>query len=48
MTAVEREARVTLSRVVEPGDEVCGRWIREVGAPEAVRWLHGDLGQPRG
>ncbi|WP_328447635.1 DNA-processing protein DprA [Streptomyces sp. NBC_00386] len=48
MTAVEREARVTLSRVVEPGDEVCGRWIREVGAPEAVRWLYGNLGQPRG
>ncbi|MEU9135446.1 DNA-processing protein DprA [Streptomyces sp. NPDC048404] len=48
MTAAEREARVTLSRVVEPGDEVCGRWIREVGAPEAVRWLHGDGGQPRG
>ncbi|MEU6272680.1 DNA-processing protein DprA [Streptomyces populi] len=48
MTAVERGARVTLSRVVEPGDEVCGRWIREVGAPEAVRWLYGDLGQPRG
>lgn len=48
MTAVERQARVTLSRVVEPGDEVCGRWIREVGAPEAVRWLYGDVGQPRG
>ncbi|MET7985967.1 MULTISPECIES: DNA-processing protein DprA [unclassified Streptomyces] len=48
MTAAERGARVTLSRVVEPGDEVCGRWIREVGAPEAVRWLHGDRGQPRG
>ncbi|MFJ7968071.1 DNA-processing protein DprA [Streptomyces sp. NPDC096324] len=48
MTAGERRARATLSRVVEPGDEVCGRWIREVGAPEAVRWLYGDLGQPRG
>ncbi|MEV8034101.1 DNA-processing protein DprA [Streptomyces sp. NPDC002742] len=45
---VERRARVTLSRVLEPGDEVCGRWIREVGAPEAVLWLYGDLGQPRG
>ncbi|MET8132672.1 MULTISPECIES: DNA-processing protein DprA [unclassified Streptomyces] len=48
MTDDERGARVTLSRVVEPGDEVCGRWIREVGAREAVLWLHGDLGQPRG
>ncbi|MFG3172176.1 DNA-processing protein DprA [Streptomyces sp. NPDC048200] len=44
----ERRARVTLSRVVEPGDEVCGRWVREVGAREAVRWLSGGEGQPRG
>ncbi|MET9904526.1 DNA-processing protein DprA [Streptomyces sp. NPDC006446] len=48
MTDDERRARVTLSRVVEPGDEVCGRWLREVGAREAVRWLYGDEGQPRG
>ncbi|MFG2440931.1 DNA-processing protein DprA [Streptomyces sp. NPDC048508] len=44
----ERRARVTLSWVVEPGDEVCGRWVREVGAREAVRWLSGGEGQPRG
>ncbi|MFJ9135327.1 DNA-processing protein DprA [Streptomyces sp. NPDC102256] len=44
----ERRARVTLSRVVEPGDEVCGRWVREAGAREAVRWLSGGEGQPRG
>ncbi|MFJ7304772.1 DNA-processing protein DprA [Streptomyces sp. NPDC099088] len=44
----ERRARVTLSRVVEPGDGVCGRWVREVGAREAVRWLSGGEGQPRG
>ncbi|MFC8963661.1 DNA-processing protein DprA [Streptomyces sp. NPDC057094] len=44
----ERRARATLSRVVEPGDEVCGRWVREVGAREAVRWLSGGEGQPRG
>ncbi|MFD7793888.1 DNA-processing protein DprA [Streptomyces sp. NPDC059759] len=44
----ERRARVTLSRVVEPGDEVCGRWVREVGAREAVRWLSGGESQPRG
>ncbi|MER5469247.1 DNA-processing protein DprA [Streptomyces sp. NPDC002935] len=48
MTDDERRARVTLSRVVEPGDEVCGRWVREIGAREAVRWLYGDDGQPRG
>ncbi|WP_037625118.1 DNA-processing protein DprA [Streptomyces aureus] len=48
MTALERGARVTLSRVVEPGDEVCGRWIGEVGAPEAVRWLYGERERPRG
>ncbi|MFD9462882.1 DNA-processing protein DprA [Streptomyces sp. NPDC060027] len=48
MTDDERRARVTLSRVVEPGDEVCGRWLREVGAREAVRWLYGHEGQPRG
>ncbi|MFF3452396.1 DNA-processing protein DprA [Streptomyces sp. NPDC002667] len=48
MTAAERGARLTLSRVVEPGDEVCGRWIRETGAPEAVRSLYADLGRPPG
>ncbi|MEU8790016.1 DNA-processing protein DprA [Streptomyces sp. NPDC048643] len=48
MTDDERGARVTLSRVVEPGDEVCGRWVREVGAREAVRWLSAGDGQPRG
>jgi DNA processing protein len=48
MTDDEYRARVVLSRVVEPGDEVCGRWVREVGAVAAVRWLHGHEGQPRG
>ncbi|MFD8738563.1 DNA-processing protein DprA [Streptomyces sp. NPDC059618] len=48
MTAADRGARAALSRVVEPGDEVCGRWIGEVGAPEAVRRLHADRGRPRG
>nr|WP_234337016.1 DNA-processing protein DprA [Streptomyces xylophagus] len=32
-------ARVFLCRVVEPGDEVAGRWIRELGAGEVVRRL---------
>ncbi|MEU6305918.1 DNA-processing protein DprA [Streptomyces chartreusis] len=31
--------RVFLSRVVEPGDEVVGRWVREFGVGEAVRRL---------
>ncbi|MFJ9348704.1 DNA-processing protein DprA [Streptomyces sp. NPDC101237] len=32
-------ARVFLARVVEPGDEVAGRWIRERGAHEVARRL---------
>ncbi|MFD6495245.1 DNA-processing protein DprA [Streptomyces sp. NPDC059944] len=48
MTDDERTARVTLSRVVEPGDEVCGRWVREIGAREALRWLSEGDRQPRG
>ncbi|MHB9858761.1 DNA-processing protein DprA [Streptomyces sp. YIM S03343] len=35
----ETLARVFLSRVVEPGDEVAGRWVRERGAGEVVRRL---------
>ncbi|WDF41591.1 DNA-processing protein DprA [Streptomyces sp. T12] len=31
--------RVFLSRVVEPGDEVAGRWVREYGVAEVVRRL---------
>jgi DNA processing protein len=32
-------ARVFLTRVVEPGDEVVGRWVRQCGAGEVVRRL---------
>ncbi|MDV9178071.1 DNA-protecting protein DprA, partial [Streptomyces sp. W16] len=32
-------ARVFLARIVEPGDEVAGRWIRELGAVEVARRL---------
>ena len=32
-------ARVFLTRVIEPGDEVAGRWIRELGAVEVARRL---------
>ncbi|MFC9077668.1 DNA-processing protein DprA [Streptomyces sp. NPDC057062] len=35
----ERLARAVLTRVVEPGDEVAGRWLREWGAEELVRRL---------
>ncbi|MDX2541940.1 DNA-processing protein DprA [Streptomyces sp. WI04-05B] len=37
--AAEGLARVLLTRVVEPGDEVAGRWLRERGAVEVVRRL---------
>ncbi|MFH7338767.1 DNA-processing protein DprA [Streptomyces sp. KHY 26] len=33
--------RVFLGRVVEPGDEVGGRWVREFGVAEVVRRLRG-------
>ncbi|MFE2419243.1 DNA-processing protein DprA [Streptomyces hokutonensis] len=38
-TGDELHARVYLARVVEPGDEVAGRWIRELGAVEVARRL---------
>lgn len=37
--------RVFLSRVTEPGDELSGRWLREIGARETVRRLTGG-GRP--
>ncbi|KOG34789.1 DNA-processing protein DprA [Streptomyces resistomycificus] len=39
----ERElvGRVFLTRVIEPGDEVAGRWVREFGVGEVVRRLRG-------
>ncbi|GAA3994789.1 DNA-processing protein DprA [Streptomyces plumbiresistens] len=33
--------RVFLARVIEPGDEVAGRWVREYGVREVVRRLRG-------
>jgi DNA processing protein len=38
-------ARAFLSRVVEPGDEIGGRWVRELGAVEVARRLRD--GTPR-
>lgn len=35
----ELPARVFLSRVLEPGDEAGGRWVREMGAVEVARVL---------
>ncbi|MFB0617987.1 DNA-processing protein DprA [Streptomyces sp. AGS-58] len=35
----ERLGRVFLGRVIEPGDEVGGRWVRELGVGEVVRRL---------
>ncbi|MEU6822147.1 DNA-processing protein DprA [Streptomyces atriruber] len=37
----ERLARVALTRVLEPGDAVGGRWLCEVGAGEVLRRLAG-------
>ncbi|OIK06949.1 DNA-processing protein DprA [Streptomyces monashensis] len=33
--------RIFLTRVIEPGDEVGGRWVREFGVGEVVRRLRG-------
>ncbi|WP_018544769.1 DNA-processing protein DprA [Streptomyces sp. LaPpAH-108] len=41
----DRLARVFLTRVVEPGDETAGRWLRAFGAPEVARRLRGG-GKP--
>jgi len=38
-------ARMFLTRVVEPGDEVAGRWLRERGAEEVARQLR-EGGRP--
>ncbi|MEU8958273.1 DNA-processing protein DprA [Streptomyces sp. NPDC048518] len=38
----ERLARIALTRVLEPGDAIGGRWLREVGAQEVLRRLGGD------
>ncbi|MFF4010082.1 DNA-processing protein DprA [Streptomyces sp. NPDC001717] len=35
-------ARAALTRVVEPGDETAGRWLREYGAVRLIRMLTGS------
>lgn len=37
----ERAARAALTRVMEPGDEMGGRWLREMGAEELMARLTG-------
>ncbi|MFE6667021.1 DNA-processing protein DprA [Streptomyces sp. NPDC057697] len=37
MSGQERLARAALTRIVEPGDERGGRWLRELGAVELLR-----------
>ncbi|MGV9451360.1 DNA-processing protein DprA [Streptomyces sp. NPDC003635] len=44
----ELYARVFLARVLEPGDEVGGRWVREFGAREVVRRLREAGERPPG
>ncbi|WP_436945332.1 DNA-processing protein DprA [Streptomyces sp. SudanB25_2051] len=39
VTEEERVARAALCRVIEPGDQVAGRWLRELGAVELLRRL---------
>ncbi|UUU30597.1 DNA-processing protein DprA [Streptomyces sp. CA-210063] len=41
----ERLDRAFLARVIEPGDELGGRWLRDLGAREVVRRLSGG-GRP--
>ncbi|MDX3639605.1 hypothetical protein P1P70_09180, partial [Streptomyces sp. MB09-02B] len=41
----ERLDRAFLARVLEPGDELGGRWLREFGAREVVRRVSGG-GRP--
>lgn len=38
----ERLDRIALTRVLEPGDVIGGRWLREVGPQEVLRRLGGD------
>ncbi|MFH8294510.1 DNA-processing protein DprA [Streptomyces sp. NPDC018059] len=41
-TDEDRLARVALTRVLEPGDEIGGRWLREAGPVEVLRRLCGE------
>ncbi|MFD7103614.1 DNA-processing protein DprA [Streptomyces celluloflavus] len=43
-----RTARAALTRVIEPGDETAGRWLREMGPAALWRALSGDADPPEG
>jgi DNA processing protein len=36
----ERRARAALTRLIEPGDAVIGRWLGQVGAPTLIEAIH--------
>lgn len=42
----ERLARVALSKIAEPGDELVGRWLETYGAQEVLRALCGESALP--
>lgn len=44
----ERLARAALTRLVEPGDETVGRWLRELGPVALLRALCGEGKPPPG
>lgn len=45
----QRTARAALTRILEPGDETAGRWVREMGPVALWRALSGqDARPPRG
>ncbi|NBE53104.1 DNA-processing protein DprA [Streptomyces boluensis] len=46
-TRDERLARIALTRILEPGDDHTGRWLRDHGAPELLQRLtHDDAPLP--
>ncbi|MFF8814882.1 DNA-processing protein DprA [Streptomyces pactum] len=46
MSRGERLARAALTRLVEPGDETVGRWLRELGPEQLYRALTGASAPP--
>ncbi|WP_199821628.1 hypothetical protein [Streptomyces rimosus] len=44
----ERKARAALTRIVEPGDEMVGRWLRRTTPVHLVQSLVGEREMPTG
>ncbi|MFD7663353.1 DNA-processing protein DprA [Streptomyces sp. NPDC059788] len=44
----ERNARAVLTRIVEPGDETVGRWLRQTTPAQLVQSLFGERDMPTG